>query len=189
MMRKTVCMVIAVGLMLVLSANAAATERGRIRIHLDPGELEAHGGEMTLYYVGTPIEEGYRITAEFGGGIVYEEDALSSQLAQFLSRSEQKVGIKVALDPDGKGEYVGLPDGLYLLEQTAQIDGYYPMISQMVEMPCDGNRNILISPELKPFIALSSPATGDPASPLLWAMVLVLSGMGLYLCVDSRKNM
>ena len=49
-------------LVLVLTQPAAAAEnQGSLKIDLDTGELPVTNGAVTLYQVGTPADEGYRV--------------------------------------------------------------------------------------------------------------------------------
>ena len=70
-MRKTLWMLcVAVILMVTLPLTASAENLGSIQVQLDAGELPVINGAVTLYQVGVKVENGYRITEGFGGGIV-----------------------------------------------------------------------------------------------------------------------
>lgn len=95
MRRKILCCLFA----LVLTASMVLTVEasdsgGSIRIRLDVGELPVLNGAFSLYRVGEPISDGYRIADAFGGGFVREEDALSPHLAQWMNAMEQKTSGK-----------------------------------------------------------------------------------------------
>ncbi len=170
-----------------LSIPANAAQEGMIRVHLDAGELPVTKGALTLYCVGTPTQEGYRIAEGFGGGMVKQEDALSPHLAQWLAEVQGKAGRTVNLDVDGNVSFANLEDGLYLILQTEPMDGFYPIRPYLVQLPDQGNREVWCAPKTEPII-MDNPQTGQPIAPLLGAMGLVASGMGLYLCVENRRK-
>ena len=93
-------------LVAVLILTASASERaGSLWIRLNVGELPVINGAFTLYRVGAPISDGYRIGEEFGGGFVRREDALSPHLAQWLNSTQEKQGTRALLDVDGNAVF------------------------------------------------------------------------------------
>jgi LPXTG-motif cell wall-anchored protein len=173
---------------LVLSCAAganAAEQMGTIRISLDPGELPVTNGAVTLYYVGSPTVEGYQITGEFGGGIVKAEDATSTHLAQWLAESAGDLGRTVFLDVEGDVTFSNLEPGLYLAVQTQRMDGFYPFKPFLAALPSEESWELSVEPPVDPII-IDNPQTGQTAMPLLGAMGMVISGLGLYLCFDNR---
>jgi len=188
MVRKGVLFLWAAAAAILLAIPVYGAEGGTIRVKLDPGDLAATSGEVTLYFVGVPSVEGYQITAEFGGGLVKTGDALSPHLAQWLSQAAEANGMQRLLDADGQATFSHLSDGLYLLVQTHSMDGFYPIQPIMVTMPCQNVRNIVVEPTLRPIVVRDSPATGQTFSPLLAAMVMVLSGLGLCFCAEKQKR-
>lgn len=188
MIRKLVCILFAAVVVLGAGARANAAERsGKIRVSLDAGELPVTNGAITLYQVGTPAPDGYRITEGFGGGIVKEADATSSHLAQWLAETAGEAGRTLYLDVDGNVTFSNLEEGLYLVMQTERMDGFYPIKSFLVTLPSDGQWEVQAYPKTEP-IVIENPQTGQPIAPLLGAMGLVASGVGLYLCVDGRRK-
>ena len=188
MARRAVFLIVCLCSIFTLAASVSAYGEGMIRVCLDPGDMVAIGGEVTVYYVGVPSEDGYRITAEFGGGMVKGEDASSPLLARWLTHTEGKVGVTQALDADGKTIFVGMPDGLYLLEQTQQTEGYYPMEPRMVSIPSNGERDVLIEQNAEPIMPEESPRTGDHLNPAFSAMLMVLTGCALVVFAGKRRK-
>ncbi len=174
-------------LFLGLSISANAAQGGLLRVHLDAGELPVTKGALTIYRAGTPTEEGYRIAEGFGGGMVKQEDALSPHLAQWLAETQGVPGKTINLDVDGNVAFSNLEDGLYLITQTERMDGFYPIRPFLVQIPEQGQREIWAEPKTEP-IVMDNPQTGQPIGPLLGAMGLVASGVGLYLCVDNKRR-
>jgi len=169
-----------------LPARAAQGE-GSIQVWLDAGELPVTNGALTLYHAGTPAEEGYHLTEIFGGGIVRKEDAQSPHLAQWLAESAGETGRTINLDVDGNVTFSNLEDGLYLILQTERMDGFYPVKPFLVTVPGEAGRQVKAQPKTEP-IVVENPQTGQPITPLLGAMGLVGSGVGLYLCLDSKRK-
>ena len=172
--------------LMVITASAA--ERGgSLWIRLDVGELPVINGAFTLYRVGTPISDGYRIAEEFGGGFVREQDARSPHLAQWLYASEQKQGIRALLDVDGNVCFSDLEEGLYLLVQTERTDGFYPIQPFLAEIPASGEKDVGIHLEPLPMVADSPPTGQDPAL-YMGLLGLALSLMGLMLCSTGKRR-
>ena len=82
-------------------------------------------GAVTLYQVGTPADEGYRVLDYYGGGTVRYQDAVSDNLAMYYSELAGS-GRELLLDVDGQAVFSGLEAGLYLVRQTERTDGFYP---------------------------------------------------------------
>lgn len=196
MVRRMLCTLFASAILLSLGTHANAAEgEGSIRVWLNAGELPVTNGALTLYQAGTPVTDGYRITEAFGGGIVKEEDALSPYLAQWLAETAGESGIERLLDVDGNAEFSNLEEGLYLVVQTEKMDGFYPIEPFLLTIPSESRWHLQVNPEPEPIIAedpqpviTGNPQTGQPAAPFLGAMGLVASGVGLYLCVDSKRR-
>ena len=189
MIRKLANFLFAAVVVLSLGTRAdAAQGDGKIHVSLDAGELAVTNGAMTLYTVGLPAEEGYRITETFGGGIVKAEDASSPHLAMWLADAAGDTGKTINLDVDGNVTFSNLEEGLYLLVQTQQMDGFHPVKPFLVIMPAEGQQEIWACPKTDPIIVQDNPQTGEPIAPLLGAMGMVASGVGIYLCIDSRKK-
>lgn len=188
MVRKLVSTVFAAMLLLSLGMQVSATEAdGSIRVSLDLGELPAINGSLTLYQVGTPVTDGYRIAEGFGGGIVKTEDAQSPHLAKWLAEGAGEAGLRLPVDVDGNAAFSNLAEGLYMVVQQERIDGFHVIEPFLVLLARDGAWNVQIDLEPAPIIA-ENPQTGQPVTPLLGAMGMVVSGVGLYLCADSKRR-
>ena len=188
MFQKWSTLLIAGMLALGLSLPArAAQEGGSISLSLDTGELPALNGAITLYQVGIPAGDGYRIVEHFGSGFVRTEDALSPELALWLADAAGDFGWTINVDVEGDVTFSGLTDGLYLLMQTQRTDGFHPIAPQLVTIPCVGAYQVHLNPATNPII-WENPQTGQPITPLLGAMGMALSGVGLYLCLDRRRK-
>lgn len=188
MMKKIWLMVCAATLLgaLVIPAEAADTS-GSIRIRLDVGELPVINGAFSLYRVGSPISDGYRIAEEFGGGFIRREDALSPHLAQWLNAMEGKQGNTMLMDVDGNVTFPDLAEGLYLLVQTERTDGFYPIQPFLATVSGEGERNVSIYLEPLPMVA-DSPPTGQDPTPYIGMLGLVISLAGLMFCTGGRRR-
>ena len=129
----------------------------------------------------------YRIGENFGSGVVRAEDTASQELALWLADAAGDFGWTINVDVEGDVTFSGLTDGLYLLLQTQRTDGFHPISPQLVTIPCSGAYQVHLNPATNPIIC-DNPQTGQPITPLLGAMGMVLSGVGLYLCLDRRKK-
>lgn len=188
MARKLVSTVFAAMLLLSLGVQARGAEAGgSIRISLNVGELPVTNGSLALYQVGTPVTDGFRIAEGFGGGIVKTEDAQSSHLAKWLAEGAGEAGIRLPIDVDGNTAFQNLEEGLYLIVQPERMDGFHPIEPLLVMLRRDNIWNVQINMDPDPIVA-DNPQTGQPVAPLLGAMGLVASGVGLYLCVDNKRR-
>lgn len=187
MIRKMVCALFAAVMLLGLGVQARAEEMsGTLRITLENGETIVTEGEMTLYYVGKKVSDGYRLTEEFGGGIVKEEDAMSSYLSHWLAETAEG-GMPRILDADGSAEFSNLPEGLYLLVQSETAEGYYPIEPFLLTIPYDGRWYIQAYPKAERILT-ETPKTGQSILPYLGIFGMVFSGGGLVLCAASKRK-
>ena len=172
----------------ILLLPAEAGEYGKsIRICLNVGELPVTNGAFTLYRVGTPISDGYRIEEDYGGGFVRDEDALSPHLAQWMNSMEAKRGQCVLLDVDGNAVFTDLENGLYLLKQTEKTDGFYPIQPFLVSVSDEKDNEILLYLEPLPMVSEAPPTGQDPA-PFIGLVGMLLSLAGLAFCTGGRKR-
>jgi len=175
-------------LMMGMSLPAAAAEStGSIRVSLDYGDSPVDRGEMVVYRVAVPLEGSYRLAENFGGGVIRQEDACSPELAQWLSERIASGGVRQQLDREGRAVFSGLEQGLYLVVQTEAPTGWYCAAPFLVPVPLDGEWEVLAYPKMAVLLT-QSPKTGQHPAPLIGAMGLVLSGMGLYFCVEKLRK-
>ena len=187
MLKKMICTLLVLGIVLALGIPVQATEEaGSIRITLENGQGVVTEGEVALYCVGFPTPEGYRLRKEYGGGIIKEEDALSQSLGMWLAEKATD-GEQRLLDADGSAEFTDLADGLYLVMQTQTPEGYYPMVPFLIAIPYDGQWELQAYPKTEQ-IPAESPKTGQSPLPILGLIGMVLSGTGLIMCYEDRKR-
>lgn len=165
----------------------AAEETGTIHVTVQSGGQAVTGGAVTLYRVGEPLSGGYRIVEDFGGGIVRQEDALSPHLAKWLAELREEEGTPYGLDENGSVEFSGLEAGLYLVVQTAADGECYVFSPFLAELPYEGRWQLSICPEARKLIT-EAPPTGQHPAPILGAMGMVITGVGLSLCVGGKKK-
>ncbi len=188
-MRKPMILILLTVLLLPgLCLPAEASEAtGSIRVTLRSGEEPITGGTVTLYYVGSEIPEGYRLVDAYGGGIVRPEDTLSPHLAQWLAEMVGDGGKTRLLDADGSAMYSQVEEGLYLLVQNETGGDFFPILPFLLTMPYDGEWELQANPQTQQVIT-ESPRTGQHPAPILGAMGMVLSGVGLALCVGRKRR-
>lgn len=166
---------------------AAAETRGSVQVRLDAGDMPVINGAVTLYQVGIKVEEGYRITEAFGGGIVRQQDRNSEKLAQWLAESADASGMQLLLDADGKAVFSELEEGLYLLAQTERIDGFYPIYPVLLTIPDGEIWDVQICRAPVPVVT-EIPQTGQSPIPFFGLLGMFLSSAGLLLCVRKNKK-
>lgn len=166
---------------------AAAEKQGSIRIKLDVGDLPVINGAVTLYQVGTKTEDGYRITDNFGGGIVRLDETNSRKLAQWLAETAEENGRSLLLDADGTAIFSDLDQGLYILVQTERVDGFYPIYPILLTMPQEEQWDVELCREPIPVVT-EIPQTGQSPIPFFGILGMMLSSIGLLLCVRKNRN-
>lgn len=171
----------------VLLGLGAVEKTGSLRVTLRQGEQAVSGGTATLHQVGEPAAGGYRLTEEFGGGLIKEEDAGSGLLAQWLWEQVQGQGVVLPLDDEGTAEFTELAPGLYLLAQTQTDQIGEPMEAMLVGMPQGGQWNCQLMAQAQQAWD-PPPKTGQHPAPIVAAMALVLSGLGLVMLIDGRNK-
>ena len=186
-MRKMLWLLMLPVLLFTAPGAAAAENRGSIQIRLDAGDLAVTNGAVTLYRVGTPMEDGYRIAEGFGGGIVRYEDASSDNLALWLAESAGESGATMLLDADGNAFFSDLEEGLYMLVQTARMDGFYPIVPTLLTVPQEGNWAVQVYRNPLPIVT-EIPKTGQTPVPYFGVLGMVLSGSGLILCMKKQRK-
>lgn len=188
-MRKGLFALFAAAMLLGMGIDARAVEdTGSVRVDIVMEELAVTNGALTLYRVGSSVQEGYRIAEHFGGGIVQHKDARSPHLAQWLAESAGEGGTVRLLDADGDAVFDDLEDGLYLVVQTEDMDGFYPVGPQLVTIPQGEKWDVTV--EILPLpIVVENPSTGEGPQVFLGMLGMMGSGLGLAVCVRKRKAM
>lgn len=187
-MRKMVWLLCLMTCLAAGSPKAAAAEnQGTVQINVDVGDMPVINGAVTLYQVGTRMEDGYRIADGFGGGIVRQDETDSRKLAQWLAETAEENGRNMLLDADGTAFFSDLEEGLYILVQTERIDGFYPIFPILFTVPKEEQWNIEIYREPIPVVT-EIPQTGQSPIPFLGILGMVLSSIGLLLCVRLNKE-
>ncbi len=168
-----------------LAMPVSAAEQGSVSVCLNVGDLAVYNGAFSVYRVGVKVSDGYRITEDFGGGFVRQQNALSPHLAQWLSENSGAPERTLLLDADGNAVFSHLGEGLYLVAQTEATDGFYPIQPFLLEMPSGSRWEYPVNLEPLPRIA-PSPETGEDGQLYLGLLGMGLSAAGLALC--RKKN-
>lgn len=188
MVRRLVCVLFAAAVLAGSGAQARAAERtGSIRIELDYGEVREDRSEVVLYWVGSPSGEDYRLAESFGGGLIRGEDVQSPELAQWLAGLAGEAGTARILDADAAAEFSRLEEGLYLLVQTQAPEGYYCVAPFLIPLPYEDQWRIQANPKTQQILT-ESPKTGQHPAPIIAAMGMVLSGLGLVFCAEKLRK-
>lgn len=187
MKQKLFALLAALVVGLGMPCRCFAAQTGSMLVSLGRKEATTQGGSLTIYLVGTPISGGYRLGDAFGGGVVALEDVYSVALANWLAEQAGSGGTELRLDKNGYADFTGLTEGLYLLVQEEPIPGYYPIAPFLVELPYEGEWDILANPKEQQ-LGDTSPKTGQSPLPLFACAGLMLSGLGIAILVRRRNT-
>lgn len=186
MRRKGLAVLAAVVLVFLLAAPVSAEgELGAIRVTAAPDMADS---KVMLSYVGIVCAGGLQLTPEFGGGYVTGQDMQTRELVTWLEEQARE-GIEKAVDRDGTVMFTGLPEGVYLLTQKAAAPGYYAMQPVLIRLPePDGSWLAQAYPKVEK-MTYDAPQTGQPMTPVLAAMGMVISALGIGICYEAwHKN-
>ena len=172
MLRKILCVVFGLAVLLGSTSALAAPRTGTIGIMLE------REGAVTLYRVGDAGESSYRLLDCYGGMEVSFDDILSPDLAAWLA--QEVTGGTERKAVDGLVTFTELEQGVYLLVQTSA-PGYYPFSPFLVSIPWDGDQwSVQANPKIAELLE-EIPHTGDNGI-LFAAMALMLvSGLSFFL--------
>jgi len=186
-MKRGVWLLLIMICLFAMAPVASAETRGSIWVQLNAGDLAVTNGAVTLYQVGFKVEDGYRITEEFGGGIVKFEDADSDNLARWLAESAGEKGRTLLLDADGNAVFSELEEGLYMLVQTERMDGFYPVYPVLLSIPQENVWDVQLLREPVPVVT-EIPKTGQSPVPFFGVLGMVLSSAGLLMCAGKNRK-
>ena len=185
MFRKTGIYLAAVVLMAGLAVPAKAAQTGTIQVSIDSGFTAVNARRLVLYRVGEAVAEGYQITEEFGGGLVLSKDAFSPHLARMLAQTSGSSGTFRLVDVDNTACFSGVEPGLYLLVE----EGDDPMILPcMTAVPQGDSWQVSAYPAVRFYAEEDNPTTGQHPGPILGAIGMVLSSVGLAVCAGVKRK-
>lgn len=180
--RRLLAALLAVGMVIFAGQTAAgAVNTGSITV--DWGESS---GSVTLFKVGIPVSGGYVLGQEFGGGVITRKDVTSYALAQWLCEHVEYEGWSLPADDNRAAEFKGLEQGLYLVVQNGPAEGYYPFVPFLVELPWEGQWNVLARPKLQR-CSTEVPLTGQGSGVYVSFFGMILSGSTLVFLLKKRK--
>lgn len=188
MIRKLVCLVLSVITMAGIGITVQARSgRGELQVIVEYDDDIIHDGEVILYPVGDIVENDFLLSTDFGGGMIKQEDIQSDVLAEWLAELADTGGIERILDADGRACYSGLPEGLYLIQEKQTEVNQKSFDPILVSIPTNGAWTVGVFPRSRTIVS-EAPKTGQFMSPLIGAMGLVLSILGLCACVDRIRR-
>ena len=180
MRRRMLMTVLTLGILLLSVPRARAAQTGFIRV-----ETGEEGVAVTLYHAGTPVTGGYRLDEAFGGGLVRWGDLPSEALAPWLAEHAGATGNTQKVNESGSADFPDLEPGLYLVtltENARRTDAF------VVELPYEDIWEITVRPQTMT-AAQEPPPTGQEPTPVIAALVLAVSGMGLLgMAVCSKRK-
>ena len=186
-MRKRYIAIFLLFLLAFVPVTANASGEGSIRIDLQGGGEPISGAEIRVYLAGMPIENGYRLTDVFGGGMITQLDVFSPELAVWLSQRATGGRVDVT-DELGSVIFWDLDEGLYLVTQPEACGGYSTFEPFLITIPWDGYEwAVTAVPKMERQIEVI-PDTSDPeilSRSIPW---LLVSGTGLCALFSHRKK-
>lgn len=143
------------------------TQKGSIEIIMQKDGMPVPGGSLTLYQIGTLIEENglyrYELVESLQTTELLLEDLQSPQLAEdFAAKVVPTDGNKKEIDAEGKIAYTDLELGVYLLIQEEAPMGYRKLRPFLVTVPEVVNEEYIYQVQAGPKIALEPEATPIP---------------------------
>ena len=164
-----------------------ASGEGTIQIDLKGAGKPIQGAPIRVYFAGTPIEGGYRLTETFGGGMITQLDVFSPELADWLSERASG-GWRGTTNRDGTVSFQGLNEGLYLVVQPKGKGGYQPFTPFLITIPWDGDQWIITAtPKTEQEITVV-PDTSDPGTVDKGLLGMAISGTGLVVLLLGKRK-
>ena len=174
-------------MLFLLPQTVLGAGEGSILVDLKGGGKPISGAEIRIYLAGKPVENGYRLTETFGGGMITQLDVFSPELALWLSQRASG-GWKDTTNAQGCVSFQGLEEGLYLVTQPFSKSGYRAFEPFLITIPWDGVQwEITATPKTEREITVV-PDTSDPGIVDYGLLGMLLSGMGLLTVLLSRKK-
>ena len=187
MLKKWVCLMGAVCMVMVMTLPARATEeKGSIRIIPVWGGKQIEGGEVSVSRVGDRTEEGFRVTDGLANWTVSEQEIFSGHWMQWLLEKAEGKVLSCPVNQKGEAEFEELTEGLYLVQQPRPAAGFMAFSPFLLSIPEGENWDV--AAEVKVVRDGESPRTGDRHVPIIGAMGLGLSVAVLMVLVDQHKK-
>lgn len=188
MRRKLVCVLIGLGVLMGTAFPVNAAGAGTILVSPQQGGALVPGGEVTLYRVGEAVDGGYQLSTELADWIVEESEIFDVELAKWMAKNTTEEGISETISDSGTAEFTCLDAGVYLLVQTEAAPGHGAFSPFLVVLPMSGPQwEVTTCPKVDKLTG-ENPKTGTPPAPLLGAMGMVISGLGLAGCIERKKK-
>ena len=174
-------------LLVLLPMETHALGEGSIQIDLLGGGEPIQGAEIRVYLAGAVIENGYRLTDAFGGGMITQLDVFSPELAVWLSQRATGGQAEIT-DEYGSVIFWDLDEGLYLVTQPKACGGYTSFEPFLITIPWDGYEwSITAVPKTERQIDVV-PDTSDPEVLARNIPGILMSAMGLASLALFRKR-
>lgn len=195
-------------------AEAADTARaGSVTVTLRCADAPVACAGFTVYRAAEAKTTGgllvYELTADFAGSGLDPADPDSAALAEGLASwagANALTGLASGeTDENGRVSFDDLSAGLYLVRQTAAVEGYYPVSAFLVSVPTQETGGWVYDVEASPKAEAGAPApasaTTEPVGrslaqtgqlnwpvPVLAGLGVILFAVGWMLYFSGRKN-
>jgi LPXTG-motif cell wall-anchored protein len=200
-MRRKICSLLLIlalvcAMALPVSAHEVpdADRLGSISIAMTHQGEPVPGGTLTLYQVADVVSNDgdylFRYTADFAECTIPVTELSSADLPRELAgiaQTRKLQGATLTVDVNGKVKFSDLQIGLYLLVQTERMDGFYPILPILLQIPQEGVWDQHLHRQPAPVVT-EIPKTGQSPAPFLGVLGMVLSSAGLLLCREKRRK-
>ena len=187
MLKKMLCAGILIFLITAIPLQGRAQGvTGKINCWLQWGEDPVKEGSLEICRIGDPVEDGYCLLPEFGGGIVAGEEIPSEAFALWISQRSAG-GMEQQPDRNGLVCFDDLEPGIYLIRQGLDSNSYYPISPYLV---CVSRELSVIDtfPVITPRAEI--PRTGQFEEVYLGSLgiAVTLTGIFFYFYLKSEKR-
>lgn len=185
-MRKILARIgIVAALVITLRMQAMASETGTIRVQPTMLETHIYGGEVILYRVGDPTEDGYILTDGLANWRILEKDAYDPEFAQWIVSRLRVKGTAVPVEPERGAVFTDLTPGLYMITQEDPAPGYRIFNPFMLALKAGESKEAF--PKAIPDPDLI-PKTGSHKAPIVWAMLAIVSLGGALIVSENLSG-
>ena len=184
MLKKWMCVLWAMAMILATAGEAEAKhEYGTIRIIPQCSGQPVTDGTVSLCRVGTVTEDGWYLTDGLADWSVDERDLNSGEWIGLVSGRYRESRVVSRIDGEKGAVFTDLEKGVYLVQQLEGNGRFLSFEPFFLTMPEGESWDVYRAPKV--MHSGKSPKTGDYPAPIIGAMGISLSVVGLILLADK----